>query len=108
MRTEISLININIVVVLYQSLNYLGFCSDILLNEVCRVIVDIAYCYVSSLFFENKKGGYLIKRTSLLSRMPFIKYAQNQTVGKQTNIKLLESKKANGKNRMARLVYGSL
>jgi hypothetical protein len=62
----------------------------------------------SCLVFENKKGGYLIKRTSTLSRIPLIKYAHNQIVGKQTNIKLFESKKTKGNNRMVKLVYRSL
>jgi hypothetical protein len=112
MRADISLIHINIVAALNQSLDYLGFCSDFLFNGVCRVIVDIAYYYfpfmIYETHFENKKGRYLIKRTSRLYRIPLIKYAQNQIVGKQTNIKLFESKKTKGNNRMVKLVYRTL
>ena len=76
MRAEISLIHINVVAALSQSLDLFVFFSNLLFNGVCRVIVDIAYYYFSfmiyethlafffflnsCLLFENKKGGYLI------------------------------------------------
>jgi hypothetical protein len=53
MRSEISLIHINIVVALNQSLDFLGFFSDFLFNGVCRVIVDIAYYYFSFMIYET-------------------------------------------------------
>ena len=53
MRAEISLIHINIVEALNQSLDYLGFCSDFLFNGICRVIVDIAYYYFLIMIYET-------------------------------------------------------